>query len=181
MCVWTLWFFWGAGKRTKRRATPSSSPKRQRLRQMAWSLAQHTSSRSEPGQLPATEASAKDLSLKPAHCVSLFNYCQPLSLQLLPETSQGIDTFAESTSFYWFHVLTLEASDTSWLCTWHICPLFPHGEAGELQTSEIHGIPCFKNPVFTGAWCKRVFPLRRNKGDGTCSLKKLSAEYAELS
>lgn len=137
LCVFELCGFLGGGvwKRTRRRATPSSSPRRRRLRRMAWSQAQPMSSRSEPGQLPATGASAEGSSSKLAQCVSLFNYCQPLSLQRLPETSQGIDTFAESASFYWLHPLTLETSGTSWLCTWCICPLLPCGEAGNIQAS----------------------------------------------
>lgn len=144
VCLNFVVFGGGVGKRTRRRATPSSSPRRRRLRRMAWSQAQPTSSRSERGQLPATGASAEGSSSKPAQCVSPFNYCQHLSRQRLPETSQGIDTFAESASFYWLHPLTLETSGTSWLCTWCVCPLLPRGEAGILQASEIHGIPCLE-------------------------------------
>lgn len=145
LCVFELCGFWGGvGKRTRRRATPSSSPRRRRLRRMAWSRARRTSSRSAPAPRPATGASAEGSSSKPAQCVSLFNSCQPLSLQSLPETRQGIDTFAESASFYWLRPLTLGTSGTSWLCTWCICPLLPRGEAGNLQASEIHGIPCLE-------------------------------------
>lgn len=91
-------FSGGFGKRTRRRATPSSSPKRRWSQQMAWNQAQRTSSRSEPGQLLATVASAEDLSLKPAPCVSPFNYCQSTSLQWLPARRQWIDTLQRALS-----------------------------------------------------------------------------------
>lgn len=166
ICVFELCFFWGggAGKRTRRRAIPSSNPKRQRLRQMAWNQARPTSSRFEPGQLLAMVASAEDLSLKPAQCVSPFNYCQPVSLEQLPEMSQGIDTFTESSSLFWPRPLTLETSGTSWQCTtqantsvlasathvmrWEV-------KSGGLQAPEIHSIPSLEKSCIYESWWKR--------------------------
>lgn len=160
LCV----FCWGVGKRTRRRATQSSNPKRRRLRQMAWNQARHMSSRSEPGQLPATVASAEDLSLKPAQCVSPFNYCQPMSLERLPITSQGIDTFAESSALSWPHLLTLETPGTSWPCTRQantsVLASSTHTvrrelKSGHLQAPEIHSVPCLEKSCIYESWCKR--------------------------
>lgn len=111
-------FCGGFGKRTRRQATPLSNPKRRRLQQMAWNQARRTSSRSEPGQLLATGASAEDLSLKPAQCVSPSNYCQTVSLEPLPETSR--DRYLRGKLF----LFTLETLGTSWPCTKHLSDTF---------------------------------------------------------
>ena len=169
----------GVGKRTRRWATPSSNPKRRRLQQMAWNQAQRMSSRSEPGQLPATVASAEDLSLKPAQCVSPFIYCQPVSLEWLPETHEGISTFAESSSLSWPHPLTLETSGTTWPCTrqantsvlassTHV--VRQEVKSGGLQAPEIHSVPCLEKSHVYESWCERTRALLLGGTEGMSPL-----------
>lgn len=158
ICVWTSCFLWGFGKRTRRQATPLSNPKRRRLQQMAWNQARRTSSRSEPGQLLATGASAEDLSLKPAQCVSPSNYCQTVSLEPLPETSQGVDTFAESCSFLLGNVRHIVTVHKTFV--WHICRCFLGSRWGEvksggLQAPEIHSVRCLEKSRVYESWFKR--------------------------
>lgn len=147
LCVFELCGFrGGVGKRTRRRATPSSSPRRRRLRRMDWSRARRTSSRSGRGRLPATGASAAGSSSKPAQCVSASHYCQPLSLKGCPD--QGI---RGSKSIPLLRALPLIASSLGFgnaghIVTLHLAylSLLPGGGAEDLQASEIHGFPCLE-------------------------------------
>lgn len=143
ICAFELCAFLGTlGKRTRRWATPSSNPKRQRLRQTAWNQARPTSSRSERGQPLAMVASAEDLSLKPAQCVSPFNYCQPASLERLLERKQGINTLQRALS------VLCSASFLDFGSIGHIAAVRVHVPASSSQVVGWEGKSVFKLQKF---------------------------------